>query len=171
MQGNYYRRKERRDANEVNFSLKNYIRGHHHLRKSNHNNQTKGNQFENYTSRPNGNANNNKSYTNKQTTSDRKEDTEEICVSRLDPNICIQEEKTHNVKPPTMTTTSQLEASHCMLTERLVAILEKATRIRGGHTTFQAKVTTGPGRIFHCCCHKDGPESTPTDEFWAHYAH
>ena len=64
-----------------------------------------------------------------QTKSDRseKEETEEICVSSVDPNICMQEEKTHNVEPPTMTTTSQLEASRCMITEALVGTIEKST--------------------------------------------
>ena len=64
-----------------------------------------------------------------QTKSDRseKEETEEICVSSVDPNICMQEEKTHNVEPPTMTTTSQLEASRCMITEGLVGTIEKGT--------------------------------------------
>ena len=62
-----------------------------------------------------------------QITSDRSEDTAEICVSRVDPNICIQEEQTHNVEPPTKGTSTQLEASHEMITEGLVATLEKAT--------------------------------------------
>ena len=60
-----------------------------------------------------------------QNTSNRKEDTEENC--RVDPNICIQEEHTHNVEPPTMRTTSQLEASHYIITGGLFATLEKAT--------------------------------------------
>ena len=38
-------------------------------------------------------------------------------------------------------------------------------RIRGGHTTFPPKATAGSGRTIHCCCHKKGSESTPTDEF------
>ena len=64
-----------------------------------------------------------------QTESDRSEneDTGEICVSRVDPNICMQEEKAHNVQPPTMTTTTQIKASHFMIMEGLVATIEKAT--------------------------------------------
>ena len=61
-----------------------------------------------------------------QNKSDRreKEVTEEICVSRVDPNICMQEEKTHNEKPPKMT--SRLNASHYLITEGLFATMEKA---------------------------------------------
>ena len=64
-----------------------------------------------------------------QTNSDRreKEDTEEICVSRVDPNICMQEEKAHKLETPTMTTQSQLDASYCMITEGLFATMERAT--------------------------------------------
>ena len=64
-----------------------------------------------------------------QTDSERreKEDTGEICVSRVDSNTCMQEEKAHNVEPPTMTITTQLEASLCMITEGLVARIEKTT--------------------------------------------
>ena len=32
----------------------------------------------------------------------------------------MQEEKAHNVEPPTMTTTTQFQASHCMIMEGLV---------------------------------------------------
>ena len=62
-----------------------------------------------------------------QTTSDRSEGTAEICVSCVDSNICIQEEETHNKEPPTMGTSTQLEASHEMITEGLVATLEPQT--------------------------------------------
>ena len=60
-------------------------------------------------------------------TPDRSKDTAEICVSRVDPNICIQEELTHRVKHPTMGPPTQLEASHEMITEGIVATVEKAT--------------------------------------------
>ena len=50
-------------------------------------------------------------------TPDRSKDTPEICVSRVDTNICIQEELTHNVQPPTRGPPTQLEASHEMITE------------------------------------------------------
>ena len=39
----------------------------------------------------------------------------------------MQEEKAHNLEPPTTTTTTQLEASHYMITQGIVAIVEKAT--------------------------------------------
>ena len=44
----------------------------------------------------------------------------DIFVSRVDPNICVQELETHNFEPPTMGPTT-LEASHEMITEELVA--------------------------------------------------
>ena len=55
------------------------------------------------------------------------DDIGEIWVSRVDPNVCNQEEKAYNVEPPTRTTTTQLEASHCMITKGLIATVEKAT--------------------------------------------
>ena len=60
-------------------------------------------------------------------TPDRSKDTAEICVSRVDPNICVQEERTHNVEPPAMGPAAQLEASHEMITDELVATVKKAT--------------------------------------------
>ena len=50
-----------------------------------------------------------------------------ICVSRVDPTICVQEERTHNIEPPTMGSTT-LEASYEMITEELVATVEEATK-------------------------------------------
>ena len=38
-------------------------------------------------------------------------------------------------------------------------------RIRGGHTTFPPKANACSGRTIHCCCHKKGSESTPSDKF------
>ena len=62
--------------------------------------------------------------------------------SRVDPNICMQEEKAHKVEPPPMTTTKQLEASHCMIMEGLVAKNEKATnkQNRGRTPLFRRKL-------------------------------
>ena len=54
-------------------------------------------------------------------TPDSSKDTAEACVSRVDPNICIQEELTHYVEPPTIGPSTRLEASHEMITEGLVA--------------------------------------------------
>ena len=45
----------------------------------------------------------------------------------MDPNVCIQEIQTPNVEPPTMGTITQLEASHEIITQGLVATVEKAT--------------------------------------------
>ena len=59
-------------------------------------------------------------------TPDRSKDTAEICVSRVDPNISVQDERTHNIEPPTMGSAT-LEANHEMITEELVATMEKAT--------------------------------------------
>ena len=44
--------------------------------------------------------------------SDRSKNTAEICVTRVEPNICVQEERTHNVEPTKMGPATQLEASH-----------------------------------------------------------
>ena len=59
-------------------------------------------------------------------TPDKSNDTAEICVIRVDPNISVQEERTHTIEPPTMGSIT-LEASHEMITEELVATVEKAT--------------------------------------------
>ena len=45
----------------------------------------------------------------------------------MDPNICIQEEQTHDKEPPTMGPFTQLEASHELISEGLVATVEKVT--------------------------------------------
>ena len=52
---------------------------------------------------------------------------QEIWVSSVDPNICLQKEKMHNEEPPTMTTTTQLEASHNIITQGPATTVEKAT--------------------------------------------
>ena len=53
---------------------------------------------------------------------------DEIWVSRVDPTKTIQEEKRHNEASPTMTETRSLEASPELVTEGMVATLEKATK-------------------------------------------
>ena len=50
----------------------------------------------------------------------------EIRVSRVDPTT-TQEELEYNEVPPTMTTSTSLEASHEMITEGLIATVEKVT--------------------------------------------
>ena len=120
----YCRLRENRDNCEIDFS-ENHLHRHYYTWKNNCQTQTKRNHKDD-TNRIDRTANHNSSCTN-QTTSDRSEDTAEICVSRVDPNICIQEEQTHNIEPPTMGTSTQLEASLEMITEGLVATLEKTT--------------------------------------------
>ena len=60
---------------------------------------------------------------------------QEIYVSRVDPNVCLQEETSPNVETPTMTTSLQLEASH---TE--VATVEKATETEEDTPLFRRKL-------------------------------
>ena len=64
-----------------------------------------------------------------QTPEETKDTVTDICVSRVDPKFCVQEVQEHNIEPPTMGTT--LEASHEMITEELVATVEKATNTTG----------------------------------------
>ena len=70
-----------------------------------------------------------KSYTSTQTSSNTENQPmeQEIYVSRVDPNVCLQEETSPNVEPPTMTTSLQLEASHTEVMDTVVATVEKAT--------------------------------------------
>ena len=60
-----------------------------------------------------------------QTPEKTKDTVTDNCVSRVDPKICIQEVQEHNIEPPTTGTT--LENIHEMITEELVATVEKAT--------------------------------------------
>ena len=59
-------------------------------------------------------------------TPDRSKYTAEICVSRVYPNISVQEERTHNIEPPTMGSAT-LKTNHEMITEELIATVQKAT--------------------------------------------
>ena len=52
---------------------------------------------------------------------------DKIWVSRVDPTKTIQEKRRHNEAPPKMTKITSLEASHELITEGLIATLEKAT--------------------------------------------
>ena len=52
---------------------------------------------------------------------------DEVWVSRVESTKTIQEERRHNKAPSTMTKNTSLEASHELITERLVARLEKVT--------------------------------------------
>ena len=68
----------------------------------------------------------NKSSTSTQTNSNTENQPieEEICVSRLNPNECLQEDTSPNVEPPTMTASLQLEASHPEIMDTVVATVE-----------------------------------------------
>ena len=70
-----------------------------------------------------------KSSTSTQTSSNTENQPmeQEIYVSRVDPNVCLQEETSPNVESPTMTTSLQLEASHTEVMDTVVATVEKAT--------------------------------------------
>ena len=63
--------------------------------------------------------------TSSQTPEETKKIVTDIYVSRVDPEIRVQEVLAHNIEPPTMRHT--LEASQEMITEELVATVEKTT--------------------------------------------
>ena len=65
---------------------------------------------------------------------------QEIWVSSVDPSVCLQEETTLNVEPPTMTTSSQLEASHTKKMDTIVATVEKATETEEDTPRFRRKL-------------------------------
>ena len=56
-------------------------------------------------------------------------ETDEYCVSRVDPTQCSQEELVPNIGPPTMTNKQQmqLKASHNLITERIIATVDQGT--------------------------------------------
>ena len=65
---------------------------------------------------------------------------QEIYVSRVDPTVCLQEETSPNVEPPTMTTLLQLEASHTEIMDTVVATVEKATETEEDTPLFWRKL-------------------------------
>ena len=65
---------------------------------------------------------------------------QEMYVSRVDPNVCLQEETSPNVEPPTMTTSLQLEASHTEIMDTVVATVEKATETEEDTPLFRRKL-------------------------------
>ena len=69
---------------------------------------------------------------------------DKIWVSRVDPTKTIQEKRRHNEAPPKMTKNTSLEASHELITEGLIATLEKAT-----NTTEAEEDTPSSGRSFN----------------------
>ena len=61
-------------------------------------------------------------------------------MDRVDPSVCLQEETTLNLEPPTMTTSSQLEASHDEIMDGVVATVEKATETEEDLPLFRRKL-------------------------------
>ena len=65
---------------------------------------------------------------------------QEIWVSRVDPNVCLQEETTPSVEPLTITTSLQLEVSHTEIMDTVVATVEKATETEEDTPLFRRKL-------------------------------
>ena len=92
-----------------------------------------------------------KSTTGTQTNSNTGDDTlveTEIWVSRVDPSVCLQEETIPNLEPLTMTTSSQLEASHNKIMYNVVVSVEKATKTEEDTPLFRRKLQRGLGDPF-----------------------
>ena len=64
-------------------------------------------------------------------------ETYEYCVSRVDPTQCRQEELIPKIEPPTMQDTqqTQLEASHHLITEEIIATIDQCTNTESGKDT------------------------------------
>ena len=73
---------------------------------------------------------------------------QEIYVSRVDPTVCLQEETSPQVEPPTMTTSLQLEASHTEVMDTVVATVEKATETEEDTPLFRRKLQKVLGVLF-----------------------
>ena len=67
-------------------------------------------------------------------------ETYEYCVSRVDPNVMIQEETQPNIEPPTMSTT-QLEASHALNVNEIVATIDRETNTEKDDTPLKEKIS------------------------------
>ena len=65
-------------------------------------------------------------------------ETYEYCVNRVDPNIMIQEETQPNNEPTTMSTT-QLEASHALIVNEIVAACDSETNTEEEDTPLYKK--------------------------------
>ena len=65
-------------------------------------------------------------------------ETYEYCVSRVDPNVMIQEETQPKIEPPTMSTT-QLEASHAIIVNEIVATIDRKTNTEEEDTPLYRK--------------------------------
>ena len=73
---------------------------------------------------------------------------QEIYVSRVDPNVCHQEETSPYVEPPTMTTSLQIEASHTEIMDTVVATVEKATETDEDTPLFRRELQKVTGNPF-----------------------
>ena len=89
----------------------------------------------------------------------------EIWVSRVDPSVCLQEETTPNVEPPTMTTSSQLEASHNKKMDTVVATVEKATETEEDTPLFCRKLQKVLGIPFIAAATKKDRNLRPLIKF------
>ena len=64
----------------------------------------------------------------------------EIWVSHVDPSVCLQKETTPNVECPTMTISSQQEASHNEIKDGVIATVEKTTETEEDTPLFRRKL-------------------------------
>ena len=109
-----------------------------------------------------------KSTTATQTNNNTGDDTlveMEIWVSRLDPSVCLQDETTPNVEPPTMTTSSQLEASHNEEMDTVVATVEKVTKTEEHTPLFRRKLRKVLGVSFIAAATKKDRKLRPLINF------
>ena len=90
---------------------------------------------------------------------------DEIWVSRVDPTKIIQKEKRHNEAPPTMTETTSLEASQKLVTEGLVATLDKHGGSRRRNAPLQEKTPTGTGSTLYSPGHQKDRNLRPLINF------
>ena len=93
------------------------------------------------------------------------EQEKEIYVSRVDPNVCLQEETAPNVEPPTMTTSLQLEASHTEIMDIVVATVEKATKTEEDTPLFRRKLQKVLGNPFIAAATKKDRNLRPPISF------
>ena len=92
----------------------------------------------------------------------------EVRVSRMDPTKTIQKETSHNEAPPTMTKNKSLEASHELITEGVVATIERSTmttETEEDTPLFRKKTAKGAGSTIHCRGNKERVEPPPTHQF------
>ena len=89
----------------------------------------------------------------------------EIWVSRVNPSVCLQEETIHNVEPPTMTISSQLEASNIKIMDELVATVEKVIETEEDTPLFRRKLQRVVGVPFIAAATKKDRNLRPLINF------